>query len=104
MVSSTKDSYVRLGGSSLADRVARLEDFSRRVAALAAVASRVSADHLLAPRYREDVLSRCESSLLRASAALSRGSYPVGARGLWSLGALPGGAVRKDSTPTSRII
>jgi len=99
--SFTRDSYVQLGGSSLAARVERLADFSRRVAALARVASRVSEDHLLAPQYREEVLARVESSLLRASAALSRGSYPVGARGLWSLGALPGAGVRKDSTRTS---
>jgi len=91
--SSTKDSSVLLVGSSVADRVERLKGFSDRVAALARCSARVCSDPRLSPQAREEVLARVESSLLRASAALSRGRYPVGARGLWS--------VRKDSTRTS---
>jgi len=102
--SSTRDSLEQLAGSSVADRVERLKAFSEAVAALARVAFRLASDPRLAPQLREEYLSRVESSLLRASAALSRGSYPVGARGLWSPGVQLEADVRKDSTPTSPTI
>jgi len=101
--SFTKDSYVLPGDSSRAARVARLADFSRRVSALSRVASSIAGDHLRSPRERDEVLGRVESSLFRASAALSRGDYRLGARGLWSVGGPPGTDVRKDSTRTRAI-
>jgi len=97
------DSFGRLGASSRADRVARLKAFSARVAALARVAERLSLDPRLSPRERDEQLRRVESSLCRASAALAKGSYQVGARGLWLRGQRQEAAARKDSTRTSLI-
>jgi len=99
--SSTNDSFVQLGVSSREARVARLKDFSRRVGALASLAGRVSADDRLSPQRRDELLARVESSLCRASAELSKGSYQVGGRGLWLPAGRQGADVRKDSIRTS---
>jgi len=102
--SFTRGSYERLGDSSRVARAARLKDFSDRVAALARLAVQVCSDHRLSPRHRDEVLARVESSLCRASAALGKGSYRVGARGLWLRLEPPEGVARKDSTRTSPTI
>jgi len=91
-------------GSSLADRVARLEAFSLRVAEIVRVLKGLLSRTDVQENEKERLLHRAQSSVYRASEVLLNGSSSVERPALWLPAPRPGTGVRKDSTRTSPTI